>query len=480
MSEDENARVGRDRHKTIELADTVRALYQQNPRSTVTKAHAQTLLGGLGLADSWAKHEADAGREEISLHADEASGASGFTVIVGESIGEGGMARVEAATQGSLNREVALKRVRPDRYSTEFGVALGQEAELMARLDHANIPPVYQRAFTADGHPLILMKRVRGTAWSTLLHSPEHHLWSENSGTRLEANLEVFRQVCHAVEYAHDKRIIHRDLKTENVMVGDFGEVYLLDWGVAVELDELGEHRDDGFLGTPCFAAPEMFLRVDPLTRMTDVYLLGAMLHELLTGRLLHRGANLDEVIKSSVLSKPRDYPATVHPALALVANQATARDPQNRYPSVRKLREAIEEHLNHYQALELLNETRRDLIVLEELYATRHKDGFRFHQVAFKCGFGFERVATIAPDLPGVSEGLLRVLELQISHELDQGRIEAPLRLLSVVRKMHMDPKRLSVLETRIHEIGSAQQKAGELATQIQYKLLEELQAKD
>jgi len=479
MSEDETLREPRRRRKTVELAETVRALYEENPRCTVTRANAHTVIGDVASWDERSEFEFSSEREEIPLYAEEGAVASGFVIKVDEAIGEGGMARVESATQGSLKREVALKRVRPDRYSREYGQALVKEAELMAQLDHANIPPVYQRAYTADGQPLILMKRVRGTAWSTLLHSPEHEFWEENPGDQIKTHLEIFSQVCNAVEYAHSKGIIHRDLKTENVMVGDFGEVYLLDWGVAVELDELGEHRDEDFLGTPCFAAPEMFMRLDPLTRATDVYLLGALLHELLLRQALHEGESLDEVIRSSVLSEPRDYPASVHPALAMVLHKATAREPRDRYESVRKLREAIEDHLDHYQALELLNSTRQELLVLEELYATRHKDGFRFHQVAFKCGFGFERVAKMAPDIPGVSEGILRVVELQISHELDQGRIEGPLRLLGVLRKMRMEPKRLKALEDRIQEVGSKQQKAGELATQIQYKLLEELQKK-
>ena len=124
MSEDENSRIVRGSHKTIQLADTVRAFYQHDPRGTVTKINDQALTGRIGLADEPNKIEVDDDREVIHLHADEGSGASGFMVTVAEPIGMGGMARVEAATQGSLKREVALKRIRPDRYSRELGEAL--------------------------------------------------------------------------------------------------------------------------------------------------------------------------------------------------------------------------------------------------------------------------------------------------------------------------------------------------------------------
>ena len=355
------------------------------------------------------------------------------------------------------------------------------EERLLANLDHPNIPPIHQLGFTEDGQPLIVMKRVRGNSWRALLQDPTHPYWSDQPGVLLKRHLEILRQVCNAVEYAHEKNILHRDLKTDNVMVGDFGEVYLLDWGVAIELDAKGERKIDQFCGTLCFAAPEMLSSSVPLTRRTDVYLLGCILHELLTLKLRHQGNTLKKLIEKAVASEPYEYNEDVHPALALIANKATHRDPDERYQSAAEFRKAIDEHLAHYQALDLLSSTREKLATLEELYSSREEqaDSFKFHETAYLCRFGFQRVAKIAPDLKGTEVGLLRALELQALFELELGKVDTAAKIIQLITSTRPAWEGLKNLETLLKDIETKQHESNELSTQIQYKLMEELQKK-
>lgn len=465
----------------IYFDDTVECSFQQSPRSTIKQESSTGHAPGTGPAPPPEKPGTGNDPKVIQLHASRSSGPSGFKITVSESIGTGGMAEVDAATQDSLNREIALKRPRDDRDTDEVAASLIGEARMLASLDHPNIPPVHQLGFTADGQPVIVMKRVRGNSWRTLLQDPSHSFWSEHARFQLKVHLGILQQVCNAVEYAHEKAIIHRDLKTDNVMVGDFGEVYLLDWGIAIALDENGERETSRFCGTLCFAAPEMLSSTVPLTRRTDVYLLGCILHEILTGELRHKGRNLREVLNKALASKPYSYNEDVHPALAEIANKATHRDPGRRYGAVSEFRKALEEHLSHYQALDLLDSTREKLASLEKLYAEKkmETDGFKFHETAYLCRFGFQRVAKIAPGLEGVEEGLLRVLELQAVFELEMGRVETAGKIILLARRMRPDWDRLANLEAFLEEVETKRHESSELSTQIQYKLMEELQKK-
>jgi serine/threonine-protein kinase len=478
MSDEEFSETRNDESALLEFAETIHQSFAENPRGTIKSMKAvPTLI--VETEDFIGLEEEATDGDTIHLYAHQSSEASGFSIRLKEPIGSGGMAKVDAASQNGLGREIALKRPREDQRNEFVFNSLIREAQLMAQLDHPNIPPVHQLAFTKDGSPIIMMKRVCGVSWATLIHEPWHAYWSNHTERHLRSHLEILRQVCHALEFAHHKGIIHRDLKTENVMVGDYGEVYLLDWGVAVELDEQGEFQADHFCGTPCFAAPEMFSATTPLTQCTDVYLLGAVLHELLTLHVLHKGKTFDDVIEQVRKSAPHEYHPDVHSTLAKIANKATEQRATNRFESVQEFREAIEHHLEYYQAVDLLKTTTEKLASLEDQVTQASRDGFSFHQSAFECRFGFRRVFEIAPDLEGSRTGLVRVLELQALYELDLGRVDAPRQLVHLIEKMAPQFEGLENIKKKLKSLETLQQKSGELSTQIQYKLLEELQKK-
>jgi predicted Ser/Thr protein kinase len=244
----------------------------------------------------------------------------------------GGMGVVLVAEQASLNREVAVKIIKPELAHGRMLANFIAEARCNANLEHPNIVPVYDA-----GKNFLVMKRIRGSTLEDLIRKG-------HGADRLPDLVEILLKVCDAVAFAHSKGIIHRDLKPENVMVGEFGEVILMDWGLALAVSE----PPDGIIramspkarelmcaGTPGCMAPEM-ARANPdmLSVATDVFLLGAMLYRTLTARFPFQGKATIEVISQAARN---DFIAVlrVNPRapLRLVAVQARAMqaDPVNR-----------------------------------------------------------------------------------------------------------------------------------------------------
>ncbi len=230
---------------------------------------------------------------------------------VGGEIARGGMGLVLAARDRTLDREVAVKVLHPDRAATADAVErFVREAKITARLPHPGVPPVHALGTTADGSPFLAMKLIRGRTLADLLAerpSPAHDL------PRL---VQTFEQIAQAVAFAHAEGIIHRDLKPANVMVGAFGEVQVMDWGLAKVLadsragpDEAGDAGDlpdlpdqtaaGSVMGTPAYMPPEQARgELDRVDRRADVFALGAVLCEVLTGHRPYSGHTSREVLK--------------------------------------------------------------------------------------------------------------------------------------------------------------------------------------
>ena len=201
-------------------------------------------------------------------------------------LGEGGRGEVRLAQQLSLRRQVAVKSLKGVR-APGLTQELLREARITGGLEHPNIVPVYALGRDAQNRVMLVMRKVNGAPWGRLLREQG----PARTDADLERQLEIFRQVCHAVEFAHSQGIVHRDLKPDNVMIGGFGEVVVLDWGLAASLDgdaarELPRAADlRGLAGTPSYMAPELVRgEGGEVGRWTDVYLLGATLHEIVMG----------------------------------------------------------------------------------------------------------------------------------------------------------------------------------------------------
>ena len=231
---------------------------------------------------------------------------SGFRYEFQEEIARGGMGVVVRAVDTELRREVAVK-ILQDSLHKNLGLIrrFVQEAQIGGQLQHPGIAPVYDIGRLPDGRPFIAMKLVKGETLQAHLHAQKD---AREDQARL---LGIFEQICQAVAYTHSHGVIHRDLKPANVMIGEFGEVQIMDWGLARPIcdersrsnepsvpearspaeassavtlsTDAADTRVGQVMGTPAYMPPEQFLGRTDTT--TDVFALGSMLCEILTGQ---------------------------------------------------------------------------------------------------------------------------------------------------------------------------------------------------
>jgi serine/threonine protein kinase len=211
--------------------------------------------------------------------------APGWRYELREEIGRGGMGVVYRAHDRELQRDVALKVLRAGADASDLARRLHREARVLASLEHPGMVPVHDVGVLAEGPAFYVMKLVRGRRLDE---------WAAGSPT-LSERLRAFDRICETVAFAHAHGVVHRDLKPGNVMLGAFGEVLVMDWGVAKVLSEApipsgatvvdGETADGTVLGTPGYMAPEQAAGDSrAIDARTDVYALGALLHFLLAG----------------------------------------------------------------------------------------------------------------------------------------------------------------------------------------------------
>lgn len=346
-------------------------------------------------------------------------------------LGEGGMGRVHRAHQRSLRRDIALKTVLDRLDSAATRAALVREALVMGQLDHPNIVPIHVLGVDAQGRPALVMKQVDGVSWQSLLSNPDAPLLAELAhGQPLEFHLEVLRRVADAVDFAHGRGVVHRDIKPDNVLVGRHGEVYLTDWGVAHLRHGQGTGTSTGaVVGTPAMMAPEL-ANGDLAAQgpRTDVFLLGATLHFLLTGNYRHTGRTLREVLGQAALPQPVDYPATVPPLLAALCNRATAADPQQRPGTAAEFRRSVDEFLRTRGLAELALAADNSLMQLQQVRAAGPQGDHPgyvplMHRLAAEARFGFHQVLKVDPQHRAAllgTEACLRELihfEIQLDH---------------------------------------------------------------
>jgi serine/threonine-protein kinase len=219
---------------------------------------------------------------------------------------------------------------------------------VQGQLEHPSIVPVYDLGVDETGNDYFTMRRIAGRTLSKVLAGLARRDDEMVVAFPRNTLLSVFRQICLAAAYAHSKGVIHRDLKPANVMIGDFGEVYILDWGLARILGEPADDDEDQILGTPGYMAPVQIDNAASVDARADVYSLGTMLFELLSLEPLHPRAM--EAAIASTTTEPSGRPAQrapsrdIPPELDDLCAQATAGDPAKRVPSARALADASAE----------------------------------------------------------------------------------------------------------------------------------------
>ncbi|MCB9699758.1 MAG: serine/threonine protein kinase [Alphaproteobacteria bacterium] len=361
-------------------------------------------------------------------------------------IGEGGMGVVRAATQVSLGREVAVKMVRPGQDRPEARRKVLHEGLITGALEHPNVVPVHDLRQDDEGRPLIVLKRIEGVPWSELIAHPERVRERFETGDVEDWNGRVLLQVCNAVAFAHARGVLHRDLKPENVMIGSFGEVYLLDWGLAVALPGCAIERiprasdPRGVAGTPAYMAPEQVHTELPLGVHTDIWLLGAVLYEIVTGHPPYRAQEglTGEQAVADVLRQAREGAVTVPDALPGPLQQLLRRslcvDTTQRYPSVEAFRLELRRGLDLRQAGRLREEADRLLEGLLERLAEERPEPREILARLGAVRFAYRRVLQDWPDNERVRQSLDRALSAVARWHLAQGEVAAADVLLAEV----------------------------------------------
>ncbi len=354
-------------------------------------------------------------------------GLADVNALVEEGVlGQGGMGVVMLARQVALDRQVAVKTLKPGVAREEDVEALLSEAWLTGALEHPGILPVYALTRRADGQPALVMKRIEGRTWARLLDDAEALAAVAPGRSPLEAHVRIVIQVCNALHFAHSRGVVHRDLKPDNVMVGAFGEVYLVDWGIATEPGPSAQ-----LAGTPAYMAPEMLGEGGVISARTDVYLLGAVLHEVVTGRPPHGGEGLQAVLQSVLASRPA-LPPEAPAELAELLTRCLSADPAQRPASALEVRLALEAFLEHQGSRELSTQSEARLEALLAALADARAAATTVAALFSQCRFGFQQALRSWPENVTARRGLERALVAMVRHELRQGTARAAQGLLA------------------------------------------------
>lgn len=269
------------------------------------------------------------------------------------SIGFGGMKGVLLVHDRDTDREMAMA-IMPDFRDRSTGELerFAGEAFLTAKLEHPNIVPIYDIGIDNNGSPFFTMKYLRGLSLETLLQRLRKGNSKENDEYTLQRLLLIFHRICNAAGFAHSRGVCHLDLKPGNINISDYGETFVIDWGLARSVNEKGEIPVDKSAprGTPGFMPPEQFdMRTGlPLGVHSDIFALGAILYSLLALEAPCSGKKMEEIMRmtaSGTIPKPSekapdfwDVPAS----LEAVALKAMAPHPKNRYATVQELKNDI------------------------------------------------------------------------------------------------------------------------------------------
>jgi eukaryotic-like serine/threonine-protein kinase len=389
------------------------------------------------VGPSWAELEdapavGDAGFEEPR--------AGAFRYRMGELLGEGGMGQVHLCHDAVFGREVAIKMMLPELESQpSIRARFLREARVQGQLEHPGIVPVHEIGVSPQGATYFTMKRVRGMTLASVIEALASGDTDTEARFSLRKLLAAFVSVCLAVDFAHGRGVLHRDLKPSNVMLGAYGEVSVLDWGLAKPDTEPASSVGPGSrplvsdaslgplpaeaqtalgdrLGTPGYMAPEYVLG-GPATTQGDVFALGAILFEILALEPLYPRLGVADLAAAALDGadarvSTRCPARNVAPELEAICLRATAPAPPDRYHGARELSEAVERFL----------EGDRDLVRRKELAQGRAEEAEGLLLAGLRRGADYEELRSRAmrelghalaldPDNAAARASMIRIL---------------------------------------------------------------------
>lgn len=306
------------------------------------------------------------GDEEVYIDVKKPESKPDRRLKTGKQFEEGGMSSLMEAIDTNLMRKMVMKIMRGDKVKDKYEISrMVFEAQITAQLDHPNIVPIYELGIDKKKRLFFTMKRVHGKPLYELISTKDPSAMVEKNIFRL---IQIMIKVCDAVSYAHSKGVLHRDLKPDNIMVGRFGQVYLMDWGIAYIKKNRESSADDNdlpqdkkrkrftlreelrgnIIGTPCYMSPEQAHGdLKAIDERSDIFSLGAILYEILTGEYPIKGKSLREMVinaRKCEIQPPNervDFPLPI--GLVRITMKAMSKDPEDRYQSVKEMKKALE-----------------------------------------------------------------------------------------------------------------------------------------
>ncbi len=347
---------------------------------TSSSLHQAGVEGGVSL------DRADSAQSQKPIQELLARRTTGQRYVVDREVARGGMGAILRAVDCDIRREVAVKYLL-DANEPRNKLRFIEEAQITGQLEHPNIVPIHELGIDGQKRLFFSMKMVSGRSLADVLRDLRKNSKEAERDYSLDRLLRIFNSICHAVAYAHARGVVHRDLKPHNVMLGDFGEVYVMDWGLAKVLKNTGPQpagdlpnvnvstsrsgkvdtsrapdadltQDGAVLGTPVYMPPEQASgHVDEIDQRSDIYALGAILYEVLTlsTPVSKEGSYLDVIMR--VMKAEIEPPVqrvrqagffrrrSVPLELSAVAMKALAKRPEHRYQTVEELRRDIERY---------------------------------------------------------------------------------------------------------------------------------------